>query len=226
MYFIVSYVDCSSLRTEYIENHKIGSSGYIITVVGKEGSGKSALVNNIVGKKVAEERASVFNGPSTMTVCRFKFGESELTIYDTQGFRQHVYMSSDEDVLEEISEPVNSDSSILTLCVPMNQRKPSTDDVETMRKVTEKFGTDVWKKGVIALTFANEVNPGEFKKKLSDYTIILRNILKQEAKVPARIANLVPVIPVGHSDPLLHDCENWIARLMSITAQRAELRAV
>ena len=198
----------------------------MITVVGKEGSGKSALVNNIVGEKVAEERASVFNRPSTMTVYRSKFGKHEMAIYDTQGFRQHVYTSSDEDVIKEISEPMNSDSSILTLCVPMNQREPSTDDVETMRKITEKFGTDVWKKGIIGLTFANEVNPGEFKKKLFDYTIILRKILKQEAKVPVRIADLVPVIPVGYSDPLLHDCENWMARLMSITAQRAKLGAV
>lgn len=198
----------------------------MITMVGKVGSGKSALMNNIVGEKVAEERTSAFNGPNTMTVRRIKFGEREYTIYDTQGFRQHAYTSSDEDVIEEISEPVNSDSNILTLCVPMNQLQPSTDDVQTLRKVTEKFGTNVWKNGIIALTFANEVKPGEFKKKLSDWTIILRNILKREAKVPASIANSVPVIPVGYTDPLLHDCEDWMAQFKSTVAQRAELGAI
>lgn len=190
------------------------------------GSGKSALVNNIMGKKVAEERASAFNGPSTMTKHSMMIGDYDVTIYDTPGFRQRVYTSSDEEVIEEISEPVNSDSSVLMLCIPMNQQQPSTDDVQTICKVTEKFGTNVWKNGIIALTFANEVKPGEFKKKLSDWTIILRNVLKREAKVPARIANSVLVVPVGYTDPLLHDCEDWKARLMSTIAQRAELGAI
>lgn len=190
------------------------------------GSGKSALVNNIVGEKVAEERASAFNGPSTMTKHSMMIGNIELTFYDTPGFRQRVYTSSDEEVIEEISEPVTSDSNVLTLCVPMNQQQPSTDDVQTIRMVTEKFGTNVWKNGVIVLTFANEVKPGVFKKKLSDWTIILRDILKREAKVPARIANFVPVIPVGYTDPLLHDCEDWKAQFKSTVAKRTELGAI
>ena len=49
------------------------------------------------------------------------------------------------------------DVDIFVYCTPIIQTRLGQDDLDSIRSLTQALGDDIWKKGLIALTFANEI---------------------------------------------------------------------
>ncbi|KAJ7384185.1 hypothetical protein OS493_023514 [Desmophyllum pertusum] len=101
-------------------------------------------------------------------------------------------------------------------------RFPRTDDLETMKKLTQTLGVKLWDHAVVVLTFANMVllSPSEKAKGVnekdafnSQFQCLKKRIQQALIKigVPEDVAVNVPVVPTGDvCEPRLPDRDNWL----------------
>ena len=80
-------------------------------------------------------------------------------------------------ILKDIVENCR-DVDIFVYCTSLTQMRLGQDDLNSIRNLTQALGDDIWKKGLIALTFANEIQvcPSSqdsledyFRKRVSDW---------------------------------------------------------
>ena len=91
-----------------------------------------------------------------MTPYKFKINNVEITVFDTPGLADGT--GNEEDYLEKIKEKVTV-FDVFIFCTEMNTRRFRNDDIKTVQKLTEAFGSQLWEHAVVVLTFANEVYP-------------------------------------------------------------------
>ena len=200
-----------------------------ILVSGKTGVGKSSLVNSIyLGAEVAPEGDSVT--PVTEFIISYSKsfdtpcidGESgtitTLTAWDTPGFGDiFADEESEKKRIEELKFVVDK-ADILLYCFDIRTRI-TRDDVDGIVKITKAGHSDVWRKSVFVLTFANkmEIPPSSsdtslvshFKYKLQEWDKQIRSVLRQHAKVPEDIVQDISVVPVGYGNCSLPDRDDW-----------------
>ena len=133
-----------------------GRNSLTVALIGKTGAGKSRLVNALIGKFKAKEGDTLL--PETNKVAAFKTEKHgvEITVWDTPGVQDG--SEHEDEYLKQISENVKK-VDLLLYCIPMNERRIRPDDKQALEKVVNKLGTEIWKKAMIVLTFANEVKP-------------------------------------------------------------------
>ena len=138
-------------------------------------------------------------------------------MFDTPGLADGT--GNEEDYLEKIKEKVTT-FDVFIFCTEMNTRRFRNDDIKTVQKLTEAFGSQLWEHAVVVLTFANEVhpppshedaNPQEFfdqrlrifKKKIQE---VVLNI-----GVPGEAVINVQFVAAGDlSEPQLPGIDNWL----------------
>ena len=183
-------------------------------ITGKTGSGKTSLINGLIGKKVGEEgdeldRKTVHVEPKELTC------EGTLVkIWDTPGLQDD---TKDEDrYLQEMKENC-SDCDLYIYCLSMKQTRFDTSEIQTIQKLTETFGKDFWAKVLFVLTFANEMEASFsegsdverlFTDKIKAWHTKLVHRLK-ECGVKKEVADNIQVIPAGYSKPLKGSPNPW-----------------
>ena len=127
-----------------------GKTSLRILMTGLVGTGKSTLVNSILGDNVAQVAFS----PSLQTVRVTKYQKKvqnvAVTIYDDPGLC-NPFDGPDADIkrLEEINEDVD----VVLYCVRMNSPRISQDDIYALRKLSRAFGKEkFWEKTLFVLT--------------------------------------------------------------------------
>lgn len=218
-----------SVREKFEEWIRSGDSVSIF-LTGKTGSGKSALVNALVGKKVAEEGAE----PDPMT--------SEVTCYEREvlGIRLKVWDSpglQDGTGNEELyiadmkTKCVNID--LCLFCINVGDEikfNRDSSEVKALVKLTEVFGPSVWDHAVIALTFANKLgqknaemmsakrkkDDEKFKElfcsKISEWDDKLRGMLKSDIGLNPSQVKRLKIIPTGFRKHAgLPDRPHWLS---------------
>ena len=196
-----------------------------ILVTGRTGAGKSALVNSIVGKYVAEE-GDLPQGQTTK-VKRYEktVGDVEIWIYDSPGLQDGINDKMvEEKYLEDLQE--NCGEVDLNLyCAKMNDRMHESE-TDAIVKLSTSFGGDkFWRNTSIVLTFANEVRPPRsgnitpvdfFSKRMLQWTFLLRERLVEKALITENVVANIPIIPAGYSyEPSLPaaKCDYWLRDL-------------
>ena len=128
---------------------------------------------------------------------------------------------NDEEYLKKIKEKV-TDFDLFLFCTEMNNIRFRTDDLETMTKLTQTLGPQLWDHAVVVLTFANEVHasPSKKAKDITEKDVFNNRLLgfkkkiKQELiklDIPEEVAVNVPFVPTGDSsEPKLPDRDNWL----------------
>ena len=140
-------------------------------------------------------------------------------MFDTPGLADAT--GNDEEYLRKIKEKVTH-FDLFLFCTEMTSKRFRTDDLETIKKLTEALGEKLWEHALVVLTFANEVSllPAKKKDNVSEVTFFNNRFLafKKAIKkhlvaigVPEITVTNVPFTPAGElDDPRLPDREDWL----------------
>ena len=177
-----------------------------ILVTGKTGTGKSALINGLIGDDVAQEGDTL--DPTTSEVQEIKqmvHGIS-LSIFDSPGLqdgteRENEYLQDMQQKCEKVD--------LVLYTIKMTDQRINVEDTDAMAKLTEAFGYDFWKKTMFVMTFANEIRSPEypedkhenrkyFEERLQLWKDGLPAFVEQRSRIPINIGKHVPIVPAGY----------------------------
>ena len=212
-----------------------------VIVLGKDGSGKSALINALRGAREdmdgksedylpAEENDTLSSKPQEVTphkaqraVYRDKL--YTITLWDTPGLmdgkrKEQEYMQQIQRKCGEIDILLYCINCSLTRCV-------LSDMVPGMKVVTEHLGPDIWRHAMIVLTFANflEENIEDEPSPRPDtvrHTFALRidywksqvGLALIDGGAPQEVIGDIQIELAGHlQDPRLPDRPHWLGYL-------------
>ena len=186
-----------------------------ILVCGKTGTGKSSLLNVLLGQQLFE-----IGGPGDTE--HFKFGavtqdvipkcasmqNTLLEIFDTPGLQDGT--EKDAQYLENMHKKCKNVNLVL-YCIDMTITRWAEQDIMTTNLLTKKFGAGFWKKAVLVLTKANIVKPRSsgdddkmFCKTVYDNFVKKFQAQLIEQEVPEDIARNIPTVAAGsYSDRCL-----------------------
>ena len=201
-----------------------GKSVLNIVVVGQVGSGKSALINAIIGENVADEGEVPTKVTNAVIPHKTSKGGIDVTIFDTPGL-----LDPSEDDTKTFVDLTNEidEIDLIVFCKKMTSRVDK-GHIKLITNLVKLFGESVWKYTVVVLTFANEVKlPGRrvaeataesleehFSQIHQEMEKVFKDIMKQKANVSSSIADAVLFVPAGCADsPAIPGCPDWLLQL-------------
>ncbi|KAL9966560.1 hypothetical protein ACROYT_G024651 [Oculina patagonica] len=198
-----------------------------ILLCGKTGVGKSHLTNALIGKVLAKEGEDLDPETDEVTPYNFTINNVKITVFDTPGLADGT--GNEEEYLEKIKEKLTV-FDVFIFCTEMNSRRFRNDDIKTVQKLTEAFGSQLWKHAVVVLTFANEVHPPP-----SDRDVNIQEFFDQRVRVfkkkiqevflnvgvPGDVVINVPFVAAGDlSEPRLPGIDSWLTAFWIATFKR------
>ena len=185
---------------------EVGVRQIRILITGKTGTGKSSLINGLIGENVTEEGSSL--DPTTTEVEQFKriVRGVPMLVFDSPGLQDGT--EDEKEYLLDMERKCKKVDLVL-YTLKMTDKRLHSEDVEAMKKLTNAFGEKFWESAIFVMTFANEVrNPEKpdceeeniifFEERLAKWKEKLPNTLSNELYISAEVARHVPVVPAGY----------------------------
>ena len=186
---------------------EIGSRPIRILITGKTGTGKSALINGIIGANVSKEGDEL--NPTTSKVEEHKriVRGVPMLVYDSPGLQDGT--ENEKAYILDMEKKCKKVDLVLYTVSMMDQRViMKVGDVEAMTKLTIAFGKEFWRRAMLVLTFANQVrdakNPEDstsnqvfFEKRLQIWKDKLLDVMKK-LNVTEEVAKGIPIVPAGY----------------------------
>ena len=141
-----------------LENANIGGplNDIQIIVVGKTGTGKSALINSITDleREIAKESGGVDRCSEVVRkyYCSNVVPGVNVTVIDTPGL-QDIHQQ-EQSYIQEMKSKCGEVTLVL-YCMKMSDHRLTNDDKVAMQKLHEAFGPKFWERVKFVLTFAN-----------------------------------------------------------------------
>ena len=195
-----------------------------VLLAGETGSGKSALINILLGAEVAPEGHACRPETDTITQYRGKVAGVPVALYDTPGTDDKP--AKDRHTCMEIRKLIESNKiNLVIFCFPMIERHIKQSHIDTMRAYHKARVN--WKNAIVALTFSNNIeapskmrnsdtfNEAEyFRGKIEDWKATLRDTLVKEVGVPQSVAEKLIIRPTTDEwDATLPDNQKWFVPL-------------
>ena len=182
-----------------------------VLVVGETGTGKSTLVNNLMGKYVVEEGHTLDSQTATITKHTLEVEGVTVALYDTPGL-DDTRGTEDDAYLDKMKDILKGDTiSLVIYCLKLSETRMRASLIRTFQEFN-KIGVK-WEKTVIALTFADALpvpyaerqKPGFeegrfFNDRLAEMQLCIKETLRERVKVAAQVASDVSCRP-STSDP-------------------------
>ena len=206
------YLFAAILSANYVscQKHQWNGLSVRMIVVGKTGVGKSTLINNIFGKKLAEVGHGLELQTKTTKVLNKNINGTRVKICDTPGFRDG--QDKDYEYSQEMTHRC-SNPDVILFCIRMDETRWTDDDKATILGLTNALGKSSWNNMVLVLTFADKVDFDEiieteirWKEKVSKQLILIG--------VDKEVADRIPIVMSGNSiDPVSSGFGNWLPKL-------------
>ena len=205
---------------------------FSLLIVGKTGVGKSSLVNALVGKPVAVVGHDKIRGTDKVTSYDIDIEGVKVRVWDTTGLRDDDDDDDEEDeeedstgndkkYLAEMQSKIKEELDLVIFCLRMDDKRFQHDDRQTFKIVTDRFGKELWKNAVIALTFANKVedpaggdSKAYFEQDLAKWQSKINSFLSKKIRLdPERVQSL-QFVPTGNNLLLtvLPNGEKWLSK--------------
>ena len=183
-----------------------------ILVLGRTGSGKSTLVDNIFGKNVAKVSDGLEPGTLSVNVHKESIYGVDVTICDTPGLQDA--RGKEENYMKQV-ELVCSDPDVIVVCFRMDGRWQN-DDEDVVKVITENLGKELWDNTVIVLTHADRL---DYQKGENPAQVLVKrkeawtNKLKEALLHVGVSQNMHVHLSGKHKSTKLHGEPHWLSRL-------------
>ena len=139
-------------------------SSIVILTIGASGTGKSALINGLVGAEVAKEDGETLCSQTCQLSCyKAKKKDIDIEIWDTPGMEVANESAELEQLVTDIQKKV-CEVDLILYCTNMTSARFRQGDHQNVKIITKAFGDSIWKNAVFVRTFANQVKPPPTKK--------------------------------------------------------------
>lgn len=193
--------------SKFAENFsEVGSRTIHILITGKTGTGKSALINGIIGTNASKEGGLL--NPMTSKVEEYKRTTRgvKMLVYDSPGLQDGT--KNEKAYLLDMEKKCRGVDLVL-YTIRMSDQRINVGDIEAMKKLNTAFGEKFWTRTIFVLTFANEVRDPEdpedessnqafFEKRLQTWKKKLPDKVMKELNVAKKIAQDIPIVPAGY----------------------------
>ena len=188
-----------------------------ILVIGETGSGKSTLVNSVLGFSKVKERGEVQRTKVTgLKRWQNAIGNIQVSMWDSPGLGRP---DSEKDRREkekaiEAIKKICGDIDLCLFCCDMSSTRYFPQYCEETKILCDIFGKRIWKNTVFVLTFANKFlwrieddflgNPEGKKQKfirmVKKWKQKIHAHLEMQMKIDPKIVKNTEVVPAGDHD--------------------------
>ena len=190
---------------------------FTFLLIGRTGVGKTSTVNTLMGQEVA--KTGKFR-PTTMSVKSFR---SEIegvryVLFDTPGLCDELpSKGKDKEYIEKIRSKV-SEIDCLWFVTRLDENRLRPDEMHAISIISKAFGKRVWDRSIIVFTFADKVEPSEYKEYFTERTNIVREEIAKF--VDEKVANKIPSVVVSNHSDKTPDGISWLGELFTVVYDR------
>ena len=219
----------------------------VLVTAGISGTGKSTLINNLLGlkgEKAAKTKFSLVSVTKSVNYYEKEVHGITVHIIDTPGLDAKDLSSKEvEKELATLSVLTNGKADLLLYCMKLTDRSDYRDERIVM-KLTKTFGKEIWKHTILVFTFGDVVlkQDEEDRDLLEEFTEDFEQALKKAGVSDIPVKSILSTkdnevesaqtkiqhpeiigIPVGQ-----HTCipQNWTNLLFKEIIKRCEFDAV
>jgi GTPase SAR1 family protein len=210
------------------------SNSINILLSGKSGTGKSSLVNSLLGKEVAMVGKTL--NPETTEVTSYTdvIRGIKVTVWDSPGLQDG--LKREAEYLADIRKKCKDDIDLFIYCVSMDNARfePGNRDIDSMCELTDNLGKNIWNNAIFILTCANmyissvrstlpptdgrnAIVKEKFDKRFEDWKVIIKQCLHEKLSLTSEVIDRVPIVLAGKKTvPLLlkgYPDSAWLSKL-------------
>ena len=132
----------------------------VLVTAGRAGMGKSTLLNNLLGlkgEKAAESKPGAKSVTKTVDSYEEEVHGITVRIIDTPGLEaKDLSSEEEEEALAKLSVLSDGKVDLMLYCMALVGRFEDSDE-RIVKKLTEAFGTKIWRHAILVLTFGDVV---------------------------------------------------------------------